>query len=174
MEDYHAIKFVKKDDRDYEFAYFGIFDGHGGPEASRFARDNLLSEITKYDQFWTDNDEDIMFSIRSGFLDTHQAMWKELGEYVYIVLHWHEKKKIQLLRSRRLSDCRECVAVGKGFIFATQLTPRFKQNFKTMWDFLYSLEQSRRHDFIPVDFLLPHYIQITNRAPFPHLKMICW
>ncbi|KAK7088543.1 uncharacterized protein [Littorina saxatilis] len=81
MEDYHAIKFVKKDDRDYEFAYFGVFDGHGGSEASRFARDNLLNEITKYDQFWTDNDEDILFAIRSGFLDTHQAMWKELDKW---------------------------------------------------------------------------------------------
>lgn len=87
MEDYHAIKFVKKDDRDYEFAYFGVFDGHGGSEASRFARDNLLNEITKYDQFWTDNDEDILFAIRSGFLDTHQAMWKELGENLSFLFH---------------------------------------------------------------------------------------
>ncbi|KAL8604670.1 hypothetical protein ACOMHN_013450 [Nucella lapillus] len=81
MEDYHAIKFIKKDDRDYEFAYFGIFDGHGGPEASRCARDNLLNEITKYDQFWSDNDDDVMYAIRSGFLDTHQSMWKELDKW---------------------------------------------------------------------------------------------
>lgn len=81
MEDNHAIKFVKKDTRDYEFAYFGIFDGHGGPEASRFARDKLLGEITKYDQFWSDNDDDVLFAIKSGFLDTHQAMWKELDNW---------------------------------------------------------------------------------------------
>ncbi|KAK7464041.1 hypothetical protein BaRGS_00037965 [Batillaria attramentaria] len=81
MEDTHAIKFVKKDTRDYEFAYFGIFDGHGGPEASRFARDNLLDEITKYDQFWSDDDDDILCAIKSGFLDTHQAMWKELDNW---------------------------------------------------------------------------------------------
>lgn len=81
MEDTHAIKFVKKDTRDYEFAYFGIFDGHGGPEASRFARDNLLNEITKYDQFWSDSDDDVLFAIKSGFLDTHQAMWKELDNW---------------------------------------------------------------------------------------------
>lgn len=80
MEDTHAIKFVKKDSRDYEFAYFGIFDGHGGPEASRFARDHLLDEITKYEQFWSDNDDDVLFAIKSGFLDTHHAMWKELGK----------------------------------------------------------------------------------------------
>ena len=103
MEDYHAIKFIKKDDRDYEFAYFGIFDGHGGPEASRFARDNLLNEITKYEQFWTDNDEDIMFAIRSGFLDTHQLMWKELGKCIYFQWLWAIFFLQQLKRSRRLS-----------------------------------------------------------------------
>ena len=85
MEDYHAIKFVKKNGGDYEYAYFGIFDGHGGPEASRFARENLLREITKHDQFWSDNDAEIKDAIKSGFLDTHNAMWKELGRCNFAV-----------------------------------------------------------------------------------------
>ncbi|XP_067684126.1 protein phosphatase 1D-like [Haliotis asinina] len=81
MEDTHATRFIRQDGKDYEFAYFGIFDGHGGPEASRFARDNLLDEITKYDAFWSENDEDIMWAIRNGFLDTHQAMWREVDKW---------------------------------------------------------------------------------------------
>lgn len=80
MEDTHAIRFIKKDGRDYDFAYFGIFDGHGGPEASKHARDHLLDEITKYHGFWTDNDDEVLSAIKSGFLDTHYSMWKELGE----------------------------------------------------------------------------------------------
>ncbi|XP_046579374.1 protein phosphatase 1D-like isoform X1 [Haliotis rubra] len=81
MEDTHATRFIRQDGKDYEFAYFGIFDGHGGPEASRFARDNLLDEITKYGAFWSENDEDIMWAIRNGFLDTHQAMWREVDKW---------------------------------------------------------------------------------------------
>uniref|UniRef100_A0A182ZIV9 PPM-type phosphatase domain-containing protein n=1 Tax=Biomphalaria glabrata TaxID=6526 RepID=A0A182ZIV9_BIOGL len=81
MEDNHVIKFLKKDTDDYEFAYFGIFDGHGGPEASAFCRDHLLNEITKYDGFWTDDDEQVLSAIRKGFLDTHQAMWNVLDTW---------------------------------------------------------------------------------------------
>ncbi|KAK6191511.1 hypothetical protein SNE40_003178 [Patella caerulea] len=81
MEDTHSFRFYKTDGKDYDFAYFGIFDGHGGSEASRFARDNLLDEIIKYDCFWNDNDEDVQWAIKSGFLDTHNAMWKQLDKW---------------------------------------------------------------------------------------------
>lgn len=80
MEDTQAIRFVKNDEGGFEFAYFGIFDGHGGGEASKFAKQYLLDEITKYDCFWSEDDEDIMWAIRAGFLDTHFAMWKEVGK----------------------------------------------------------------------------------------------
>ena len=82
MEDTHSSQFIKCGGKEYEFAYFGIFDGHGGAEASKFARENLLDEITKYDCFWSDNDEDVMYAIKYGFLDTHYAMWKELGKII--------------------------------------------------------------------------------------------
>lgn len=81
MEDTHAIRFVKNDEGGFEFAYFGIFDGHGGGEASKFARDHLLDEITKYECFWNDNDEDVLHAIKSGFLDVHFAMWREVDKW---------------------------------------------------------------------------------------------
>ncbi|XP_045171809.2 uncharacterized protein LOC123533902 [Mercenaria mercenaria] len=81
MEDRHAIRFVKNDEGGFEFAYFGIFDGHGGGEASKYARDYLLDEITKYDCFWSDNDDDILFAIKSAFMDTHLGMWKEVDKW---------------------------------------------------------------------------------------------
>lgn len=83
MEDNHAIRFVKNDDGGFEFAYFGIFDGHGGAEASKFARDNLLDEITKYESFWSDNDDDILEAIKTGFIDAHHGMWRVVGEFVW-------------------------------------------------------------------------------------------
>ena len=82
MEDKHSIRFVKNDEGGFEFAYFGIFDGHGGGEASKYARDHLLNEITKYDCFWSDNDDDILYAIKSAFLDTHYGMWKEVGRFI--------------------------------------------------------------------------------------------
>ena len=97
MEDNHVIKFLKKNTDDYEFAYFGIFDGHGGPEASAFCRDNLLNEITKYDGFWTNDDSQVLSAIRKGFLDTHNAMWNVIG------------KLISLSRSSRLSKVRSSI-----------------------------------------------------------------
>ena len=81
MEDKHSIRFVKNDEGGFEFAYFGIFDGHGGGEASKYARDHLLNEITKYDCFWSDNDDDVLYAIKSAFLDTHYGMWKEVGRF---------------------------------------------------------------------------------------------
>lgn len=81
MEDRHSIRFVKNDEGGFEFAYFGIFDGHGGGEASKYARDYLLDEITKYDCFWSDNDDDILFAIKSAFMDTHLGMWKEVDKW---------------------------------------------------------------------------------------------
>ncbi|KAL3857682.1 hypothetical protein ACJMK2_012324 [Sinanodonta woodiana] len=81
MEDHHSLRFVKNDEGGFEFAYFGIFDGHGGAEASRYARDHLLNEITKYDKFWSEKDDDILFAVKEGFLDTHYGMWKEVDKW---------------------------------------------------------------------------------------------
>ncbi|XP_033747206.1 uncharacterized protein LOC117332422 [Pecten maximus] len=81
MEDNHAIRFVKNDEGGFEFAYFGIFDGHGGSEASMFARDNLLDEITKYESFWSDNDDDILEAIKTGFIDVHHGMWRVVDKW---------------------------------------------------------------------------------------------
>ncbi|XP_060064593.1 protein phosphatase 1D-like [Ylistrum balloti] len=81
MEDNHAIRFVKNDEGGFEFAYFGIFDGHGGSEASMFARDNLLDEITKYESFWSDKDADILEAIKTGFIDVHHGMWRVVDKW---------------------------------------------------------------------------------------------
>jgi len=118
MEDNHAIRFEKNEDGGFEFAYFGIFDGHGGGEASKFAREHLLGEITKYESFRSENDDDVLEAIRYGFLDTHYAMWKEVGKFLFgvennnfamrhvafAVQFYQQSSPLKIIWKRTLSD----------------------------------------------------------------------
>merc|ERR1712008_345102 len=51
MEDVTAVHFERANG--VEFASFAIFDGHGGREASHFAKDNLMSYIKKEKGFFS-------------------------------------------------------------------------------------------------------------------------
>lgn len=42
MEDAHTAVGPQKIDSDHCFAFFGIFDGHGGPRAANFTASHLL------------------------------------------------------------------------------------------------------------------------------------
>lgn len=45
MEDRVHIEAIKNDDGRIKFIFLGIFDGHGGYEASEFVRRHLLTNI---------------------------------------------------------------------------------------------------------------------------------
>lgn len=45
MEDRVHIETVRDQDGSIRFTFFGIFDGHGGYEASEYVRRNLLHNI---------------------------------------------------------------------------------------------------------------------------------
>ena len=97
MEDIFSVAYQQTDDeKDLEYAFFGIFDGHGGREATQFAKvkkylknssefvigninlqDNLMELITKNTKFWSDDDDTVLKAIREGFLETQKQMWKE-------------------------------------------------------------------------------------------------
>lgn len=82
MEDEFQVAYQRTHDKkDIEYAFFGIFDGHGGKEAAHFAKDNLMDNIVSLRAFWSDDDEDVLAAIKEGFLQTHMAMWKVLGEW---------------------------------------------------------------------------------------------
>lgn len=81
MEDAFVVAYQQTDDKkDLEYAFFGIFDGHGGKEAALYAKNNLLDNIVNFKNFWQDDDELVLKAIRDGFLTTHLAMWKEVGK----------------------------------------------------------------------------------------------
>ncbi|CAB3245936.1 unnamed protein product [Arctia plantaginis] len=82
MEDLFAVAYQQtEDERDLEYAFFGIYDGHGGSEAAAFAKEHLMDSIVKQRQFWSDNDEDVLKAIRNGYMLTHLNMWKELEKW---------------------------------------------------------------------------------------------
>lgn len=66
-----------EDEKDLEYAFFGIFDGHGGVEAAGYAKEHLMETIIKHKNFWSDDDEEVLRAIKDGFIATHYAMWRE-------------------------------------------------------------------------------------------------
>ena len=90
MEDVLSVKFEKgSESKGIEFAYFAVFDGHGGAEAGLFAKEHLLSEITKLKGFWSEDDDQVLKAIKDGFINTHKLMWKSLSKYETPAWRWH-------------------------------------------------------------------------------------
>lgn len=82
MEDAFIVGYQQtKDEKDLEYAYFGIFDGHGGREAALYAKEHLLDAIVKQSNFWSNNDDDVLRAIKDGFIATHLGMWKEVWKW---------------------------------------------------------------------------------------------
>ncbi|EYC44253.1 hypothetical protein Y032_0467g1994 [Ancylostoma ceylanicum] len=81
MEDRVHIETIREEDGSIKFTFCGIFDGHGGHEASEYVRRNLLDNIMKSELFDSDDDDDILEAIRLGFLTTHHGIWKIVSEW---------------------------------------------------------------------------------------------
>ncbi|CAD6188486.1 unnamed protein product [Caenorhabditis auriculariae] len=79
MEDRVHIHTERNSDRSLKYTFLGVFDGHGGDEASDYVRNNLLKNITENPKFHSSNDEMILQAIREGFLSTHEGM-KEVAD----------------------------------------------------------------------------------------------
>lgn len=48
MEDIFSVAYQQTDDeKDLEYAFFGIFDGHGGREAAQFAKVKYFKNSTE-------------------------------------------------------------------------------------------------------------------------------
>lgn len=81
MEDHYAIHYeCDKATGKFVYVYFGIFDGHGGGDAAKYAKANLHKNITANNKFFSKDPEDVLAAIDEGFTKTHEDMWKVLGE----------------------------------------------------------------------------------------------
>ncbi|XP_031626326.1 uncharacterized protein LOC116342744 isoform X2 [Contarinia nasturtii] len=79
MEDFFSVAYQQglADERDFEYAFIGIYDGHGGAEAATFAKEHLINMIVNQKAFWSDDDREVLRAIREGYINTHYQMWKE-------------------------------------------------------------------------------------------------
>lgn len=94
MEDMCSI-FQPKTNEEQEspFAYFGIFDGHGGSEAAVHAKDHLMDHIVSQKNFWSDDDELVLRAIRDGFIREHRSMWSKLGKLLIKIIDMYDHYK---------------------------------------------------------------------------------
>ena len=58
MEDVFSVAYQQtEDEKDLEYAYFGIFDGHGGRDAAVYAKEHLMDHIVRQKGFWSEQRE---------------------------------------------------------------------------------------------------------------------
>ena len=79
MEDYLAVKLCPNEELRSiphlkEQAYIGVFDGHGGKEAAKFARERLWDLIQAQPKFRSDDVQSVQDSIEEAFLGLHTEM----------------------------------------------------------------------------------------------------
>ena len=79
MEDRVHIHCERDANGRINYTFVAVYDGHGGSEASDFARAHLLENITQHKGFLSDNDQDVLEAIKEGFMQTHHAMWNVVG-----------------------------------------------------------------------------------------------
>lgn len=77
MEDRCQLNMKRNENGELEYIFAGVYDGHGGDEASKYARFHLLENIKLEKGFLSDNDSEFLQAIRNGFLITHDNMEQE-------------------------------------------------------------------------------------------------
>lgn len=78
MEDFTSIVF----EHDPEQSFFAVFDGHGGRDAAIFAKNRLWATVKRQKGFRSNDEQQVVKAIKEGFMETHRAMWKQLGKFV--------------------------------------------------------------------------------------------
>ena len=105
MEDFKRVAF----DRDPEQAFFAVFDGHGGRDAAIFAWEHLWNTIKQQKGFYSADTSSVIKAIKNGFMATHRAMWKQIGEQRVIVFFIFD---IYFLRLSEACDTEQTSAIG--------------------------------------------------------------
>lgn len=79
MEDVALVDFRRE--QNIEYAVFGIFDGHGGHQAARFAKAHLMNYIRQQKCFWSSRPENVKKAIHDGFITCHEAMRRKVPDW---------------------------------------------------------------------------------------------
>uniref|UniRef100_A0A1X7V4R5 PPM-type phosphatase domain-containing protein n=1 Tax=Amphimedon queenslandica TaxID=400682 RepID=A0A1X7V4R5_AMPQE len=79
MEDYIAVYLSPKESLlsnplMREQAFVGVFDGHGGKEAAKYARDHLWSVVQNQPKFLTQDSQSVREAISNAYLQLHNTM----------------------------------------------------------------------------------------------------
>ncbi|CEF66086.1 Protein phosphatase 2C (PP2C)-like domain-containing protein [Strongyloides ratti] len=77
MEDRCQLDMKRNENDELEYIFAGVYDGHGGDEASKYTRNHLLENIKLEKGFLSDNDNEFLQAIKNGFLMTHDNMEQE-------------------------------------------------------------------------------------------------
>lgn len=90
MEDYLAVKLcpnerLRQVPHLREQAYIGVFDGHGGKEAAKFARERLWEVIQDQPKYQMNDIESVCESLREAFEALHKEMEPLRGTFVRCV-----------------------------------------------------------------------------------------
>ena len=83
MED---IAQVERENEPADGTFFGIFDGHGGKNAAKFAKKNLWKTLRSSEGFESDDPEKVKEALRQAFLKTHTSMWNVIGNYTLLFI----------------------------------------------------------------------------------------
>ena len=79
MEDYACVTF--EPDPNGGQAFVAVFDGHGGRQASSYAKKHMWKNIKRQKGFDARNDhEKVLSAVRLGFQETQDGMWKAVGK----------------------------------------------------------------------------------------------
>ena len=86
MEDYLSVKLAPNEHlskipewREQVYVYVAVFDGHGGKEAAKYARERLWDTIQSQPKFQLSDAESICQGIRDAFEGLHLEMLQHRG-----------------------------------------------------------------------------------------------
>lgn len=90
MEDYLAVNLAPNEESRKgkvshlrEQAYVGVFDGHGGKEAAKCARERLWEVIQRQPMYQSPDLSKVLESVREAFVTMHREMEPLRGETVH-------------------------------------------------------------------------------------------
>ncbi len=90
MEDYLAVRLCPNEELRQipelrEQAYIGVFDGHGGKEAAKFARERLWDLIQSQPKFLATDTDSVREALAESFVALHHEMEPMRGERMAIL-----------------------------------------------------------------------------------------